>query len=202
MPKSAIWVVKLGGSMLHAPELRAWLAACAGDAPVTCVVVLGGGPLVDEIRALQSSWQYDDALAHELALEAMGLNARAVAAVEPALAPLHWPGRPPTGSALWLPRAPWAWLELPASWAVTSDSVALRLAQCLDAAAVVLVKSVPAARLVAASAAAHAAAGTVDGALPDLLARNGIAVHLAAREHHASLRAGRATGRLPGVAIG
>ena len=71
MLKSSTWVVKLGGAMMHSAALARWLAACAAPRPVRCVVVLGGGHLADEIRALHARWGFEEARAHELAIAAM-----------------------------------------------------------------------------------------------------------------------------------
>ncbi len=75
MPQFNTWVIKLGGALLAADELREWLTACSARAvAVRCVVVVGGGALADEVRALQRRHGFDDVLAHELALEAMRMH--------------------------------------------------------------------------------------------------------------------------------
>ena len=86
MPKVTTWVVKLGGAMLCAPELPAWLAACTGVCPVRETVVIGGGAGADEVRLRQGQEGFGDARAHRLAIEAMHRNTRAVMAMLPGLA--------------------------------------------------------------------------------------------------------------------
>src|SRR2546423_12784218 len=66
----AITVVKLGGSYVGSAELNGWLdalAACAGHV----VLVPGGGPFADTVRAAQRSMGFDDRAAHHMALIAM-----------------------------------------------------------------------------------------------------------------------------------
>ncbi len=189
--------------MLDAAVLPAWLAACAETLPgQRCVVVAGGGRLVDEIRRAQALWDFDDRLAHRLAIDAMAINARMLRALAPRLAAFSRPSADdlPAGPALWVPQAPYDWLALPESWAATSDSIALRLAEHIGADAAVLVKSVEPAALTPRSAAALAADGIIDACLPSLLG-GGVGVRLIARGAHAAFRAGRAAGTLPGTAV-
>src|SRR2546426_804978 len=56
-------VVKLGGSFAFSPYLRDWIAAIAGCAGRT-VVVPGGGPFADVVRAGQARMGFDDLAAH------------------------------------------------------------------------------------------------------------------------------------------
>src|SRR6266478_10018988 len=63
-------VVKLGGSFAFSPYLRDWIAAIAGCAGRT-VVVPGGGPFADVVRAGQARMGFDDLAAHRMGLLAM-----------------------------------------------------------------------------------------------------------------------------------
>jgi 5-(aminomethyl)-3-furanmethanol phosphate kinase len=85
---------------------------------------------------------------------------------------------------------------VPQSWTVTSDSLALWLAETLDAPQLLLVKAraVPPGTGIA----ALASDGLVDAAFPDLLARYSGAVFVAGPE---DLPAGLDPRALPGVAI-
>jgi aspartokinase-like uncharacterized kinase len=196
MPPACTWVVKLGGAMLHAPELPAWLAACAGPGRARPVIVPGGGALADCVRALQARWSFDDALAHELALEAMRINARVLAALEPALVPAAAdPG--PGCAVIWQPPRPWRACPLPASWDASADSIALALAVELGAEAVLLVKSVPAAALARASLSELAAAGIVDPHIVALARTAAPHVHACTRADHAAFAAARVRAVLP-----
>ncbi|MEX2480913.1 MAG: hypothetical protein WD928_08630 [Gammaproteobacteria bacterium] len=189
-----MWVVKLGGAMMHAPDLAAWLEACA-TAPEPCTVVIGGGALADEIRALQASWHFDDALADECALTAMALNARIAARLAPALEVFSaLEAAPASGCGLWLPQPPCRGLDLPQTWAVTADSIAYRVAVLLGAAGVLLVKSAPAAACRYAGVEAAADAGLVDAYLPTLVRRHGLPVRVSDRAGHAAFAGGGRSG--------
>src|SRR3954465_7570274 len=63
-------VLKLGGSYAFSPFLKNWIDAvkdCAG-----CVVLVpGGGPFADAVRAAQPRMGFDDRAAHHMALLAM-----------------------------------------------------------------------------------------------------------------------------------
>ena len=166
-------VIKIGGSLVaDRVRLRAVLADCADGAPVA--VVPGGGPFADAVRTAQSRIGFDDALAHRLALDAMGRMAEVFSALEPRLAvaaSLEFvadtlaQGR----SVIWDPVALKAGHpDIAESWEVTSDSLALWLARVVGADRCILVKSanIPA-RL---DPAALAQAGLVDAAFPRLAA--------------------------------
>ena len=168
-------IVKLGGSLTASPRLPMLLAHYAEiGAPV--VLVPGGGPLADAVRALQPRLTLSDHAAHHMAILAMEQTALAFADVEPRLQPCadapaiahaHAEGR----AALWLPAAlARAAHDLPESWNVTSDSLALWLGITLDAARVTLVKSAPVAQPHG-PAAEWAASGLVDPYVPVLARR-------------------------------
>jgi len=170
-------VVKLGGSLLDladlTPRLRRWLAL----GPQRCnVIVVGGGRLADAIRDYDKFHALGETASHWLCLRAMSINAELVAALLPeallvhSLAELH---QIPTATGPVIFDA-WTFLRdeepklvaepLPASWQVTSDSIAARLAEILGGAELVLLKSaLPPAKSTVASA---VAAGYVDGYFP------------------------------------
>jgi aspartokinase-like uncharacterized kinase len=173
---------------------------------VRCVVVTGGGALADEVRALQARWRFDDRVAHELALDTMRINARVLRALAPGLAPwstasddetASWPD----GNCVWMPPANFAPADLPMSWAVTSDSIALWLAQRLGAQAVLLVKSLAPSALQAAVAAGLTSQGVVDEHFPTLLGAGGVAVCVTSKCCVQQFMARRQQGQLPGLLI-
>ncbi|MEQ8232783.1 MAG: hypothetical protein RKL32_13820, partial [Gammaproteobacteria bacterium] len=141
MPKPCTWVVKLGGSLIHDVSFARWLAACAAPGGARCVVVVGGGPAADEVRALHARWRFDEGLAHALAIDAMRLNARVAHALAPSLQRFARTLPDGQGGALWSPLDDCSWLGVPANWTVTSDSLAVALADVLGVDAVYLVKS-------------------------------------------------------------
>jgi len=134
MTPSRVAIVKLGGSLASSPGLRAWLDVCASVGAGRMVIVPGGGPFADAVRALQPQQGFDDASAHRMALLAMeqfgrmliGMHPRLVAAdsasaIGYALARSEVPVWMPSAMAL-------ACADIPASWNVTSDSLAAWLA--------------------------------------------------------------------------
>ncbi len=162
-------VVKLGGSYAASPHLLAWLRAIEAAAG-RVVLVPGGGPFADAVRAAQQVMGFDDAAAHEMALLAMAQYGRALVALGRGLVMSR--DRPAIGAALAASRVP-VWVPdiarlgdaaIPASWSVTSDSLTLFLARELRAARVVLVKQRPAPR--DADPAVLVCDGLVDHAFP------------------------------------
>ena len=198
-------IVKLGGSHAFSPHLTAWLdaiATCAGRV----VVVPGGGPFADAVRAAQPRIGFDDRAAHRMGLLAMEQYACALASLRATMrlagsaaairSVLH-EGRVP----VWCPvpmalRAP----EVPWSWDVTSDSLAAWLAGKLAARQVLLVKQVepwndpvPAQALVE--------RGIVDPLFPGFLAASGAAGYLAGPGDHGNAAAGIRNGSLSAARI-
>ncbi|MGX7703350.1 amino acid kinase family protein [Methylobacterium sp. Gmos1] len=169
----ALTVVKVGGSLVgDRARLRRLLGALADGAEGPVAIVPGGGALADAVRTTQAALGFPDPLAHRLALDAMAGMARIFSALEPRLVVT---GKP--GDTLAAGRAP-VWdpsalknghPEIPESWDVTSDSLALWLATRLGAAGCLLVKSAdPPPR---AGPADLARAGLVDAAFPGFAAR-------------------------------
>ncbi|HEY0524719.1 MAG TPA: hypothetical protein VGD08_15095 [Stellaceae bacterium] len=184
IPPTGIIVVKLGGSLIEAGTVHRWLGALtrlggAGRA----VLVPGGGPFADAVRAAQRAHGFSDRAAHEMALLAMEQMAVMLADAEPLAEPCATLGA--IRDALLRRRIP-IWRpsglalaagedELPASWTVTSDSLAAWLACRLGAAGLVLVKSA-AAVPPGANLADLAASGIVDDAFPRLAAGLDVAI--------------------------
>jgi aspartokinase-like uncharacterized kinase len=145
---STLTVAKVGGSLVsEAGRLRAVLSGLASGADGPCVVVPGGGVFAEAVRTAQAALGFDDALAHRLALDAMGRMAEIFCALEPRLhraatrdaaAAILTRG----GTPVWDPAALKAGHpDIPETWAVTSDSLALWLATRWGAPRCILVKS-------------------------------------------------------------
>jgi aspartokinase-like uncharacterized kinase len=142
-------VVKLGGSLWSSPLLKRWLAVLR-EATFPLTIVPGGGVFADAVRASQRKMRFSDEAAHSMALLAMEQYALALADLEPALALVssseearaaYLSGR----TALWRPfETVRASRDIPASWDVTSDSLAAWFAVESRAMALLLVKSVDA----------------------------------------------------------
>jgi aspartokinase-like uncharacterized kinase len=142
-------VAKIGGSLWRSPLLARWIAAL-GAWPGPISIVPGGGPFADAVRTAQGPMRYSDRAAHEMALLAMeqyGLalcdlfGGLALAATPGEAAALRAQGRTP----VWRPRVMAIQAGLPASWDVTSDSLAAWYARESGAARLLLIKSVDAA---------------------------------------------------------
>jgi aspartokinase-like uncharacterized kinase len=144
----SVCIVKLGGSLYDSAQLPAWLDAIASAGAGKVIVVPGGGPWADAVRSAQRSEGFDERTAHWRALRAMERYASALAGMRRALIPAHSTAAMQAilrhrGIALWMPYAMVAAQPtIPASWDVSADSLAAWLAQHLDAAALLLVKSV------------------------------------------------------------
>jgi len=170
-----MWVLKLGGSLARSAHLPQWLD-WVSRTPEPLVLVPGGGEFADAVRAFQRRWWIDDASSHELALQAMAQFGRALAALQPALEPRTDVAGLRAAAAgpripLWLPTDCAALRrELPASWAVSADSVALWLAEHIGAEGLALVKHL-APGVERLDAGAAAAAALLDAHFPVLFGR-------------------------------
>ena len=198
-------IVKLGGSLAGSDELNAWLdTLISANRPI--VLVPGGGPFADRVREAQAQLGFDDSAAHHLAILAMEQFGRALAGLRPTLQPADSTsaieaalrrGRLP----VWMPaRMTIGRAEIPESWAVTSDSLALWLAARLGARHVLLVKSArpPDGSL---TADGLAATGFVDAAFPGFLASYGGIVSSAGPGEQGPVAEALRGGKVPGKAI-
>jgi aspartokinase-like uncharacterized kinase len=120
-------VVKLGGAVLADAPVKA-LTGIPRDGRT--LIVPGGGPFADMVRAADARFGLSDDDAHWAAILAMDQYATALATLAPGL-PIV---------------APYQWLRavdpLPHSWDVTSDSIAAWIAVAVGAARLLLVKPV------------------------------------------------------------
>jgi aspartokinase-like uncharacterized kinase len=204
--RTDITVVKLGGSFAGSPYLADWtraLARCGGRA----VVVPGGGPFADAVRASQPAIGFDDRAAHEMALLAMDQYAIALAGTRrgfvvaqslDAIRHVLEAGEVP----VWAPsRMVRRLADIPPSWDVTSDSLAVWLAGRLAAARLLLVKQLEpcGAEL---SARALVAAGAVDAAFATFLAHSDTAASIIGPTRSEAAAAAIREGRPAGVGIG
>jgi aspartokinase-like uncharacterized kinase len=141
-------IIKLGGSLASSPELGQWLRLIATQGAGKTVLVPGGGPFADTVRAVQDKSGFGEHTAHRMALLAMeqfglmlcGLQSGLVpagssATIRSTLARAEVPVWMPSTMVLGDP-------SIPESWEVTSDSLSAWLGKRLDASMLVLVKSV------------------------------------------------------------
>lgn len=173
---SSIEVAKVGGSLLDWPglprALEDWLAARDATRPV---LVVGGGAMVDVLRALDATHSIGEVRSHQLAVRALDVTCHLLADLVSSLVavsslddlPVAWKrGRVPV-------LAPRVFLDsvdragpdpLPRCWSATSDSIAARIASHLRAYRLDLLKSTSPARPI--TRAEAAAGGLVDPIFP------------------------------------
>ncbi len=141
-------VIKLGGSFSESPELYGWIKAVVELPKERIVIVPGGGVLADHVRKLQAYWQFNDSVAHEMAIMTMqnmavlysGLHRSVqVATSVEEIKIIFEQGKVP----VWSPTLQWLdQHKVPHSWDVTSDSLSVVIAQVLAVKQLILVKSV------------------------------------------------------------
>ena len=148
-------LIKVGGSLLDWPELPSRLTSfleTLGEESSRVVILVGGGRIVDVIRGLDNAHRFGNIAAHWLAIRALDLTAQILANVLPGSAVVD---EPTEFQAAWesgitpilAPHRLVANLGdqaenvIPASWDVTSDSIAAWLAARLGADRLILLKS-------------------------------------------------------------
>lgn len=190
---SGVTIVKLGGSLAGSAHLPKWLdtlADCAGRV----IVVPGGGPFADAVRAAQPRMGFNETAAHFMAALAMDQFAHALVGIESRLTLADTfddirriLGKPAV--PVWLPAlAVIGTPDIPSSWDVTSDSLAAWLAGKLGAARVILVKQGEIGREPV-SAASLSSQGVVDAAFPEFLRESGATAFILGASDSAGLAA-------------
>jgi 5-(aminomethyl)-3-furanmethanol phosphate kinase len=188
-------VVKIGGGLLRDQGLEGLRRACAEVIEMAArrpvLVVPGGGPFADAVRAVDERVGLDDATAHALALRAMDQLGVLLRPLLPAAQPLADLVAPQALALLEVAPAFMGRPGVPESWTVTSDSLAVLAARAIGADEAVLLKPIDGvlaqwpsddAPLPALTAdelqALHArgGAGAVDAYLPEAVRRTGVAV--------------------------
>ena len=183
------WMVKLGGSLGSLNVLGDWLKALRN---IPVVIVPGGGIFADAVRSAQAQWHFDDRLAHRMAILAMRQYALMLSGIESNLTlasteTLLNNKAQDQRARCWLPdpdelQGPY----VEASWRVTSDSLAVWLAQRLGAKDLLLVKSIS---LLERRKTADALIqdGIIDPAVPDFLENLTLNMWLSGPEDHDQL---------------
>jgi aspartokinase-like uncharacterized kinase len=154
---SAVTIIKVGGSLLDWPELPRRLLDFleqrhAEDAEFRPVLLCGGGPFVDSIRRLDRTHHLGEYAAHRLAIQAMDLASTVLLCIVPGALGVDRSEAlddemAPDDIPLLVPSLILDELEsrqaspLPASWDVTSDTLAAWIAGQLRARSLILLKS-------------------------------------------------------------
>jgi 5-(aminomethyl)-3-furanmethanol phosphate kinase len=159
-------VVKVGGGLLAADGLEGLRRGCldvlelARERPV--LVVPGGGPFADVVRALDAQVGLGDDVAHRLALQAMDQLGVLLAPMLPGAKLVRRLVAPRSLGLLIAAPAFAGRPDVPESWDVTSDSLAVLAAGAIGAKEAILLKPVDGA--------------AVDPYLPEAVRRTGVTV--------------------------
>ena len=132
---------------MQSDYLGHWLSTIAESGKGQVVIVPGGGVFADHVRIAQDHLQFDDQTAHKMALRAMEQFGLLIQGMQPGFCtarteleivdllaheqiPVWFPYSRIAGNS-----------EIQASWDITSDSLALWLAEQLNFRNLILVKS-------------------------------------------------------------
>jgi len=141
-------IVKFGGSLYSTPELTHWLTTLRRHSQhQNIIIVPGGGPFADQVRKAQSTHGFDDHHAHHMAILAMAQFGILLSGLLPESQPFSSPSETTTLNhplMVWLPdKQLLEKIDLAQSWDITSDSLALWLAQKCSANKLSLIKTNP-----------------------------------------------------------
>ncbi len=121
-------VVKVGGSLFDHPGLLPGLCKWRAGIEGRLLFIPGGGAVVDAVRNWQQIHQFDDQVAHRMAIQGMAVAGEFLKTVP--------------DCDVFDSREALNEKELPSSWAVTSDSIAVWVAKRTRAARLILLKSI------------------------------------------------------------
>ena len=138
-------IVKLGGSLYGTAELKLWLDTLREYAEKQAIVIVpGGGPFADQVRTAQQTHHFDDNHAHHMAILAMAQFGLLISGICAESQLFSFPPNHqlrPTGLFVWIPDSRLlSDTKLPHSWDISSDSLALWLANELNSEQLILVK--------------------------------------------------------------
>jgi len=177
-------VIKLGGSLSHSAALAHCLTAISLNQQEKTVIVPGGGDFANQVRLAQHRWQFNDRIAHDMAILAMQQMALLFKGLHPEFAlissiteikkaasqPIIW-----SPSIKQLNQA-----QIQPSWAITSDSLAAWLAKELAADSLIVVK---AAAVHTTNLAELTEQGILDKAFIGFVAHAPFSLHIVNQEH-------------------
>lgn len=197
-------VVKLGGSTAGRLEMEQWIAVLA-SATMPLVIVPGGGPFADQVRASQEQMQFSDTAAHEMAILAMEQFGTVIAERHPRLQPARSLQEIEAtlaegGVPVWFPSQMTRNAEMTPSWEITSDSLAAWLCGKIGSRNLLLCKQVDPEALPD-DLLSLVDKGVVDAMLPELLGEE-TSVYVAGPSSLRSQLAELPMNRIPGRLVG
>jgi aspartokinase-like uncharacterized kinase len=180
-------IIKLGGSLSQSQDLLICLQRIKQKGQGRVVLVPGGGGFADQVRLAQQYWQFNDVIAHEMAILAMQQMALVFKGLQPdfilaaSVAEIKQTLRQPALPIIWSPSIhELNQAGVAASWEITSDSLAAWLATQLEADELILVK----AAAVESNSLAHLSQqGVIDKAFMQFVANARFAIHILNKEH-------------------
>lgn len=205
-----MWVVKLGGSLSCSRLLPAWLETLSRPGGPERVIVPGGGPFAGQVRRVQERCAFPDATAHRMAILAMEQYGLMLCALAPRFRPAatleEIRGILRSGDVpVWMAaRMTTGRDDIPARWAVTSDSLAAWLAGQAGGQVLLLVKSGPVPEDAAGSGVPVATlcdSGLVDEAFGTFISGRPFEVRCIGACRHADMAAALDGGPPPGVRV-
>ena len=139
-----MWVIKLGGSWLSNPKLKNLIKLLQCRSKNITTLVVGGGFFADSVRKAQTHLNFDESLAHNLALKATEFYAKIIANICDNVELTNNLDNLSKNNKLkiW---TPYRYLKekncLEKNWNSTSDSIACWLADHIGADGLILIKS-------------------------------------------------------------
>jgi aspartokinase-like uncharacterized kinase len=140
-------VIKLGGSLEKSKQLTDCLNYIAENIDGNVIIVAGGGLFAEQVRLAQQHWQFNDVIAHEmaiLAMQQMALLFNGIRGDFKVLSSVNdiFLQQKKTQKIIWSPDiVELNQASIKASWEITSDSLAAWLATQLQANQLTLVKA-------------------------------------------------------------
>ncbi len=139
-------IIKLGGSLFKQQKITTCLAHIEKiKIQQKMVLVIGGGMFVEQVRIAQKQWNFNDTIAHEMAILAMQQTALFCKSMQPDFEICHFVKTILTSTEtkiIWSPKIEELnQFSIPATWEITSDSLSAWLAHVLDAEKLIVVKS-------------------------------------------------------------
>lgn len=177
-------VIKLGGSLSKSQALRDCLEQIARNSKDKIIIVPGGGDFADQVRLAQQQWQFNDVIAHEMAILAMQQMALIFKGLQPDFILSHTVAeikqQNQTMPIIWSPNInELNQAKIAASWEITSDSLAAWLATQLGAAELILVK---AASIASNNLAQLSQQGIIDSAFVRFAAHASFTIHILSKD--------------------